>query len=448
MTGDQRKALEEVLKAGLNAVDPEQAVRRFVRREQHTLFVGDRSYSLDHYKRIILIGAGKGTAPMAKALEDILGEMLTGGWIIVKYGYGMSLQRTHVVEAGHPIPDEAGLRATEQLLSQLRECTEEDLAICAFSGGGSALLPAPIPPFTLEQKQECTRLLLECGATIDEINAIRKHLSRTKGGQLAKEAYPATIISLLLSDVVGDRLDVIASGPTVPDESTYRDCVGIVERYDLVDRLPKGVVEHFTGGVAGMVPETPKEGDPVFSKVQNLIVGNNRECLLAAQKQATFLGYNTLVLSSQIEGEAREVAHVLAAIGKEIRHAGIPIAPPACILAGGETTVTIHGKGKGGRNQELALACAIAIEGWEGISMFSAGTDGTDGPTDAAGAIVDGTTCWRAREVNLDPYAFLMANDSYSLFESLGDLLKTGPTRTNVMDMICMLVERRDYGMS
>jgi glycerate 2-kinase len=440
MIGKQRKALEEVLRAGLNAVDPEQAVRRFVRREQDTLFVGDRSYSLDRYKRIILVGAGKGTAPMAKALEDILGDVLTSGWIIVKYGYGMSFQRTHVVEAGHPIPDEPGLKATEGLLSQLRECTEEDLVICAFSGGGSALLPAPIHPFTLEQKQECTRLLLECGATIDEINAIRKHLSRSKGGQLVKEAYPATIISLLLSDVVGDRLDVIASGPTVPDESTYRDCVEIVERYDLVERLPKGVVEHFKAGVAGGVPETPKEGDPVFSKVQNLIVGNNRECLLAAREQATSLGYNTLVLSSQIEGEAREVAQVLAAVAKEIRHAGIPIAHPACILAGGETTVTIHGKGKGGRNQELALACAIAIDGWEGISMFSAGTDGTDGPTDAAGAIVDGTTCRRARELGLDPHAFLIANDSYSFFESLGDLLKTGPTRTNVMDIICMLV--------
>ncbi len=440
MIGNRRKAMEEILRAGLDAVDPEQAVRRYVRRDGKTLFVGDRSYSLDRYRRVILVGAGKGTAPMAKALEYILGDMLTGGWIIVKYGYGMPLKRTHVKEAGHPIPDEAGLRAAEELLRQLRECTKEDLVICAFSGGGSALLPAPIPPLTLDEKQACTRLLLECGATIDEINAIRKHLSRSKGGQLAKEAHPATMISLLLSDVVGDRLDVIASGPTVPDESTYGDCLGIVERYDLVERLPKAVMEHFRGGIEGVVQETPKKGDPVFSKVQNLIVGNNRECLLAAREKAISLGYNTLVLSSQIEGEAREVAHVLAAIAKEIHQVGIPIAPPACILAGGETTVTIHGKGKGGRNQELALACAIAIDGWEGISMFSAGTDGTDGPTDAAGAMVDGTTCGRAREAGLDPRAFLLENDSYSLFESLGDLLKTGPTRTNVMDIMCMLV--------
>jgi glycerate 2-kinase len=441
MIGDKRKAMEEILRAGLDAVDPERAVRRYVRREDETLFVGEGSYRLDRFKRVILAGAGKGTAPMAKALEDILGDRLSSGLIIVKYGYGMPLKKTSVVEAGHPIPDEAGLSAAGELLGRLRECREQDLVICAFSGGGSALLPSPIPPFTLDEKQACTRLLLECGATIDEINAIRKHLSRTKGGQLAKEAYPATMISLLLSDVVGDRLDVIASGPTVPDESTYRDCLGIVERYDLVDRLPKGVVEHFRKGVAGLVQETPKQGDPVFSRVQNLIVGNNRECLLAAQDKAASLGYHTLVLSSQIEGEAREAARVLAAVAKEIHQVGVPIAPPACILAGGETTVTIHGTGKGGRNQELALACAMAIDGWEGISMFSAGTDGTDGPTDAAGATVDGMTCRRAREAGLDPRAFLVANDSYSLFESLGDLIKIGPTRTNVMDIICMLVE-------
>jgi glycerate 2-kinase len=441
MTGDRKKAMEEILRAGIDAVDPERAVQRYVRREGETLYVGEDSYSLERFGRIILAGAGKGSAPMAKALGDILGDRLSSGLIIVKYGYGMALKETSVIEAGHPIPDEAGMRGAKELLGRLKECTEEDLVICVFSGGGSALLPAPIPPLTLEEKQACTRLLLECGATIDEINAVRKHLSRTKGGQLAKEAYPATVISLLLSDVVGDRLDVIASGPTVPDESTYGDCMGIVERYDLADRLPKAVVEHFKAGIEGCVPETPKQGDPVFSRVRNLIVGNNRECLLAAQDKAASLGYHALVLSSQIEGEACEVARVLGAVAKEIHQSGSPIEPPACILAGGETTVTIHGTGKGGRNQELALAFAMAIDGWEGISLFSAGTDGTDGPTDAAGAFSDGATCGRAREAGLDPRAFLEANDSYSFFKSLGDLITTGPTRTNVMDMICMLVE-------
>jgi len=437
----QRKALEDIFRAGVKAVDPERAVRRYVRCKGNQLLVGERSYILDRFKRIFLIGAGKGTAPMAKALEDILGDRLTGGWIIVKYGHGMPLEKTRSMEAGHPIPDEAGLRATEGLLRKIQECTEEDLVICAFSGGGSALLPAPSPPINLDQKQESTRLLLECGATINEINAIRKHLSRSKGGWLAKTAYPATSISLILSDVIGDRLDVIASGPTVPDESTYSDCMEIIERYNLIDRLPVSVVEHFKQGVAGVLPETPKVGDSVFSKVQNLIVGNNRGALLAAKEQAISLGYNTLVLSSQIEGEAREVAQVFAAIGKEICQVSLPIPPPACLLAGGETTVTIQGRGKGGRNQELALACAIAIDGWDRIFLLSAGTDGTDGPTDAAGALVSGLTCGRARQANLNPHAFLLANDSNSFFESLGDLLITGPTRTNVVDIMCMLVE-------
>ncbi len=437
----QKKALEDIFTAGVKAVDPERAVQKYVRRQGNQLFVGDSSYALDSFKRIFLIGAGKGTAPMAKAVEDILGERLTNGLIIVKYGHGIPLKKTQILEAGHPIPDKAGLEATEELLKQTQECTEEDLIICAFSGGGSALLPAPSPPLTLDQKQETTRLLLECGATINEINAIRKHLSRSKGGWLAKEAYPATIVSLLLSDVIGDRLDVIASGPTVPDESTYSDCIKIIDRYKLSDGLPKSVAEYFKKGAAGSLPETPKAGDPVFSKVQNLIVGNNRESLLAAKERAISLGYNTIVLSSQIEGEAREVAQVFAAIGKEISQANLPISSPACVIAGGETTVKIQGRGKGGRSQELALACAIAIDGWKGISLLSAGTDGTDGPTDAAGAIVNGTTCKRARQANLYPREFLLANDSYTFFESLGDLLKTGPTRTNVMDIMCMLVD-------
>jgi len=441
MIKDHKKTLEDIFTAGVKAVDPERAVQKYVRRQGNQLFVGDCSYILDTYRRIFLIGAGKGTAPMAKALEDILGERLTKGLIIVKYGHGIPLEKTQILEAAHPIPDDAGLRATEELLKLAQECTKEDLILCAFSGGGSALLPAPLFPITLDQKQATTRLLLECGATIDEINAIRKHLSRSKGGWLAKEAYPATIVSLLLSDVIGDRLDVIASGPTVPDESTYSDCIEIIDRYKISDRLPKSVTDYFIKGAAGSLPETPKPGDPVFSNVQNLIVGNNRKSLLAAQERALSLGYNTIILSSQIEGEAREVARVFGAIGKEISQANLPISPPACIIAGGETTVTIQGRGKGGRSQELALACAIAIDGWEGISLLSAGTDGTDGPTDAAGAIVNGTTCKRARQTNLYPRDFLLANDSYTFFESLGGLLKTGPTRTNVMDIICMLVD-------
>jgi glycerate 2-kinase len=442
MNKDRGKILEQIFRAGLDAVDPERAVLRYVRRDGNRLIVGDNSYDIDKFKRILLIGAGKGTAPMAKAVEDILGEYLIEGLIIVKYGHGVPLKKTRIMEAGHPIPDRTGLEATEMLLAKVKECTEEDLIICAFSGGGSALLPAPSSPLNLDRKQETTRLLLECGATINEINSIRKHLSRVKGGWLAKTAYPATLISLILSDVIGDKLDVIASGPTVPDESTYDDCMAIIEKYGLTGKLPGEVMEYFKQGAEGISPETPKAGDPAFAKVQNLIVGSNRGSLLAAWEKAVSLGYNTMILSSQIEGEAKEVAQVFAAIGKEICQSGLPIPSPACILAGGEPTVTIQGKGMGGRNQEMALAFAIAAEGWDRVSFLSAGTDGTDGPTDAAGAVADGSTCRRAQKAGLNPQDFLQNNDSYAFFESLGDLLKTGPTRTNVMDVMCLLVEK------
>jgi hydroxypyruvate reductase len=378
---------------------------------------------------------------MSKALEDILGDRLTEGWITVKYGHGVPLKRVRLMEAGHPVPDEAGLQATQFILDHLRECTEKDLVLCAFSGGGSALSPAPRSPLGLGEKQETTQHLLECGATIFELNSIRKHLSICKGGQLAQMACPATIVSLFLSDVVGDLLDVIASGPTVPDPSTFSDCIGIVERYGLTEKLPPRVFKLLRDGASGLIGETPKSGDVVFGKVQNLVIGSNRAALLASALKAKELGYNTLVLSSFVQGEAREVAEVFSAIGKEISASGIPISPPACILAGGETRVTIRGKGKGGRNQELALAAALAIQDWPQIAILSAGTDGSDGPTDAAGAFADGSTVRGAESKGLNPLDYLTRNDSYRFFDSLGQLLRTGPTRTNVMDMICVIVE-------
>ncbi len=440
MDDNIRKTLEEIFAAGLQAVDPENAVRNHVRRIGNELRVGERSYLLDRFRKIIVVGVGKGTAPMAKALEDILDDRLTGGWIIVKYHHGLALRKIHVMEAAHPIPDDAGLKAARIVLDRLKECTEEDLVLCAFSGGGSALFPAPRPPVTFDEKQKTTQLLIECGATINEINCIRKHLSLGKGGQLARIAYPATVISLSLSDVVGDPLDVIASGPTVPDSSTFADCLGIIERYGLAQNVPPPVLRFLQDGAAGLVDETPKTGDVLFQRVQNVIVGSNRAALLAAKEKAVSLGYNTLILSSFIQGEAREIGLGLAAIGKEVLESGNPLSAPACILAGGETTVTIHGKGKGGRNQELALAAAIAVKGWPRIAILSAGTDGTDGPTDAAGAFADGNTCQNALQFGMRPLDYLLNNDSYNFFDRLGQLLKTGPTRTNVMDVVCLLV--------
>jgi hydroxypyruvate reductase len=377
---------------------------------------------------------------MAKALEEILGGRLTSGWIIVKYGHGLPLKKIRVVEAGHPMPDQAGLEAASFILDRLRECTEEDLILCAFSGGGSALTPTLLPPLSLSEKQKTTQLLFGCGATINELNAIRKHLSAGKGGQFAKTAYPATVVSLFLSDVIGDPLDVIASGPTVPDPSTFAHCLKIVERYGLIQSLPEPVLDLLKKGAQGLIEDTPKAGDIVFAKVQNLVVGSNRAALLAAAAEARALGYKPLILSSFIQGEAREIALALAGIGKEMVVSGNPISPPACILAGGETTVTIRGMGKGGRNQELALAAAIALEDWPGIVLLSAGTDGTDGPTDAAGAFTDGDTCKEALQKGINPLEYLLNNDSYNFFDQLGQLFKTGPTRTNVMDLICLLV--------
>jgi glycerate 2-kinase len=378
---------------------------------------------------------------MAGALEDLLGDRLTDALVVVKYGHTVPLKRTEVVEAGHPVPDQAGLDAAERLLQLLEGCTEDDLVICALSGGASALLPAPAFPLDLHQKQVVTQALLQCGATVGEINTLRKHLSRIKGGGLARAAYPATLVSLILSDVIGDRLDVIASGPTFPDESRFADCLAIVERYGLSSRIPDAVWRFLREGDAGLHPETAKTGDPIFAGILNRIVGNNRAALLAAKACAESLGLSTILLSSCMEGEAREVGRLLASIGKEAGLSAHPVAVPACVLAGGETTVTLRGRGKGGRSQELALSAAMALDGWSRVSLLAAGTDGTDGPTDAAGAFADGSTCTRARTVGMNPEEYLSRNDAYPFFQRLGDLLITGPTRTNVMDLVCLLIQ-------
>jgi hydroxypyruvate reductase len=379
---------------------------------------------------------------MAANLEKILGSRITAGWINVKYGHGRKLRRIHVQEAGHPLPDENGLKGAQEIVRLLSNLTERDLVIFLISGGGSALLPSPLPEITLEEKQKVTDLLLSCGATIQEINVLRKHLSILKGGGLARIVYPATLISLILSDVIGDPLDAIASGPTVPDPTCFEDCARILDCYALWEKIPPPVARHIREGLEGKREETLKEGNPAFEKVYNLIVGNNLLAMKAAQEKARALGFRTVMLSSLVEGETREVGKVHAAVAKEVLLSGNPIPPPACILSGGETTVTLKGKGKGGRNQEFALALALEIAGWKEIVALSAGTDGTDGPTDAAGAFADGETLRRAKALELDPRAHLRENDSYPFFEKLGDLLITGPTGTNVMDLRILLIQK------
>ncbi len=441
MDSKAREDLLAVFRAALTAVDPEEAVRRHMHRHGTRLVIDGQELDLERYRRVFVLGAGKGTAPMAKALEDLLESYLTQGVIVVKYGHGVPLERVRVLEAAHPVPDAAGVRATEELLHLASQAGTDDLIVAAFSGGGSALTPAPVPPVTLEHKQKTTELLLGAGATIHEVNAVRKHLSRFKGGGLARAAAPARVVTLLVSDVIGDPLDVIASGPTAPDLSTYREAFEVMERYGLKDKIPSEVLHVLQEGLEGRRPETPKPNDRVFQKVFHTIVANNPAALKAAEEEAVRRGYRTLVLTSRLEGEARHVAKVIAALAKEVAVFGRPVAPPACLLFGGETTVSLGPfPGKGGRNQELALAAALALDGWHQVTLLSAGTDGTDGPTDAAGAFADGSTVIRSARMGWHASSFLDAHNAYPLFEGLGDLVTTGPTRTNVMDFIGVVI--------
>jgi hydroxypyruvate reductase len=435
-----RKDALDVFLAGVQAVEPAAAVQRFCQRDGNRLRIHDKVYDLTRFKDIYIVGAGKAGGPMARAMEDILGERITEGLVCVKYGHLAELSRVQLMEAAHPVPDDKGLAAAEAILGLASKAGKEDLVICLISGGGSALLPLPVEGVSLKDKQEITKTLLACGASIHEINAVRKHMSRVKGGGLARAVYPATLVSLMLSDVIGDDLDVIASGPTVPDPSSFQDCMGILEKYGIRDMIPEKVRAFFEKGIEGEVPETPKAGDPVFEKTESVIIGSNLACILAAEEKAEALGYNTVVLSTMIEGETREVAGVHVAIAREVKKTGHPVSPPACVLSGGETTVTITGQGLGGRNQEFVLAGAMALHGAEGIILLSAGTDGTDGPTDAAGAIADGQTMPRSYALGLNASDFLSENDSYHFFEKLGDLIKTGPTNTNVMDLRVLLI--------
>jgi glycerate 2-kinase len=436
-----RKDAAEIFYKALHAVQPDDAIRRHCKYEGKTLFIGNREYHLPGYKNVFVVGAGKAGAPMAAAIEDLIGESVTEGIVTVKYGHGSDLNRIKLKEAAHPLPDENGRHAASAIYNLAERAGKDDLVLCLISGGGSALMPFPYDGLTLKDKQDTVKALLSCNASIHEINTIRKHISKIKGGQLARAAYPATIVTLMLSDVVGDDLDIIASGPTVPDKSTFADCRDIFHRHNLSSRIPERILKHIELGISGLIPETPKSTDPAFNKTHNLIIGSNIESLFAAKVEAGHLGYHVLLLSSMIEGETRYVAQVHAAVAKEIIKTGNPLPKPACILSGGETTVSVTGSGLGGRNQEFALSASIDIAGNKNIVILSGGTDGTDGPTDAAGAFSDTHTVKRAEKLNLDPYQFLLNNDAYHFFQKLGDLFITGPTQTNVMDLRIVLVK-------
>jgi hydroxypyruvate reductase len=451
-------AVARIMAAALDAVEPGAAVRRYLRRDGQRLSIGERIYDLTDYKRVFLVGAGKAGAPMAHAAANVLGDHLADGVVVVKEGHIEELQiaddrlqinptnlqsaiyHLQLIEAGHPIPDQRGVDGAQRIAELLARTTERDLVIALISGGGSALLTLPAPGVTLADMQALTAALLACGASINEINTLRKHLDQLKGGGLARMADPAALATLILSDVVGNPLDVIASGPTVPDPSTFADAYAILERYEIVDQIPDPILNHLRSGMARTIGETLKPGDARFERVQNVVVASNSQAAEAALAAARAEGFNTVLLTTYLQGEAREVGRMLAAITRELATTGQPIPRPACVVAAGETTVTLRGKGQGGRNQELTLAAAADLAGLPDVALIALATDGGDGPTDAAGAVATGATLERARALGLNQMAYLARNDAYPFFAALGDLLQPGPTQTNVNDLIFLFV--------
>jgi glycerate-2-kinase len=438
-TRDLRQAARLIWEAALNAANPATCIRNFVHLNDGVLSIGGKETQIRG--RLIVIGAGKPSAKMAQVIEEILGGSISDGIVVTKYGHALPLDRIRLIEAGHPIPDAVGVRAVQQTRELLQGLTKDDIVLCLLSGGGSALWPAPAPKITLEQKQEVTLLLLRAGATIRELNAVRKHLSDMKGGQLARWASPAHVVSLIMSDVIGDPIDFIASGPTAPDTTSFSDALSIIQKYGI--EVPDAVRDRFHEGARGHIPDTPKPGDPVFKHVENYIIANNQLLIDAAVEKAREFGFNTVILGTEVEGEAKDVGRFFSAVAREIGRSGNPAGIPACVLAAGETTVTVRGHGIGGRNQEMALAWAVAMASRPSPAtacFASVATDGTDGPTNAAGGLVDQLTCSRAVELGLVPLQYLRANDSSKFLKATGDLIITGPTQTNLMDLQILLV--------
>lgn len=438
---EKRQLAWQIMQAALRAVDPAQAVKNYFERNP-TLAAQIQATP----GRLLVVGAGKAGAPMAAAVAEIFGDKISAGCIVVKYGhidphspFTIHNSPFTIIQAGHPVPDEAGLAAARAIVDLLAGTTPDDTVICLISGGGSALLTLPAPGLSLADLQATTASLLAAGATINEFNTVRKHLSAVKGGRLAEIAAPATIYTLILSDVVGDPLPVIASGPTAPDPSTFADAWAIVEQYHLQDKLPQPVRQRLQAGRRGQLADTPKPGDPIFERVHNAIIGSNRVAARAAVQAAQSAGLQAQLLTTFIEGEAREVGKVIAGLAKGLIRDEGPLRRPAGLVLGGETTVTLRGDGRGGRNQELALATAIALDGWADTLVVALGTDGSDGPTDAAGAFADGATISRALALGMDAVNYLNRNDAYNFFRELDDLIMTGPTQTNVNDLILIL---------
>ena len=426
--------MREILSAGLDAADPEEAVRRCVRIEENAVVAGERRFEAE---RVFVLGAGKAAGAMARAAEELFGERIAGGLIVTKYGHEAASEKLEIIFAGHPEPDEKSVEAARRAEELARSLGGGDLLLALISGGASALLADPAPPIELADLKKLTGALLRSGANISEINTVRKHVSVLKGGGLATLAAPAPPLVLLLSDVVGDDPSAIASGLTAPDPTTLDDARRVLERYGI--EPPGSVAEHLKNA-----PETPKPGDPVFERVLNLICGSGRHAAGAAVAKARELGYEPMLLSTSITGDARGIASVYAAVIQEVLESGNPLPPPCAVVSGGEATVTVRGDGVGGPNQEFALALAVELDGIGGWAALAADTDGNDGPTDAAGGLVDGATADAIRSGGIDPEEALANNDAYAALESGGVRLVTGPTGTNVNDLRVALVSGED----
>ncbi len=433
--------INRIIQAVLKASDPRVLLPQKLSLHKESLKVGRFHYDLSRYQHIYVVGAGKASGAMAEALERMLGHRITNGLVVVKQGHAAPVSRIRLLEAAHPVPDRSGMNSAREIISLLRKASKKDLVIVLLSGGGSALMPLPVEGVTLTQKQRTTQLLLRSGATINEINVVRKHLSQVKGGRLLLHTASAHVLTLILSDVPGNSLDTIASGPTFPDASTYGTAIRILKKYCLWQDLPKPVKNHLIRGHQGLIEETLKPGNPVFKKVRHLIIGDNRVVLKAAARAARASGYRTRILTPHLKGEAREVARMFGSFAHQLhkkRRHGTPYR--TCLLASGETTVTIRGNGKGGRCQEFALAAALKIVGLPRTVVAAFGTDGTDGPTDAAGAYTDGSTIHKAIQHGLDPVKALHDHDSFPFFKALGQLIITGPTHTNLNDLYILFI--------
>ena len=437
---NNREIAEKIFMAGVRSVLPEKLITGIMKIDGSVLTINENKIPLDNIKNIYVIGAGKASAAMGHYVESILGDRITGGHIVVKYGYSCKLKRIKVSEAGHPIPDSNGFKATEEIIKLSSRASENDLVICLISGGGSALL-ADLPEGLLpEELYIVNNLLIRCGASINEINCVRKHLSLIKGGQLTRIVRPAQLVTLILSDVTGNPLEVIASGPTVPDPSTFSDALKVIDDYHLTADITSGVLNYLKDGSSGIHPETPKPGDPLFSGTLNILAGTNQIALKAAKAQAVNMGFRTYIIDTELHGDVENVSESVISTAISFKNNN-DIQKPVCLLYGGETTVRINGNGKGGRNQHLALLAAMRLKNLPGFTLLSAGTDGTDGPTDYAGAVVDSETVRKAISLNEDPENYLYEFNSYNFFKRFGGQIITGPTFTNVMDIVVILVE-------